>query len=173
MLEAGGRESVAGKVSLMVGLIRVIGESRTLSGSPMMKAALSIVDPGHLLGGLAAAAETRLTMVVLMLVYRGYGKLRVVSGRRTLNQQQRLFGKGRTAEECRRYGVPEGYANPEAAEVTWCPPEQSKHVDGRAIDISYAAYDEVPWQAIVEIAVVCRVVSGAQWQTKDGGHFEI
>jgi hypothetical protein len=112
-------------------------------------------------------------MVVLMLVDRGYGKLRVVGGRRTLDRQQRLFGKGRTAEECRRYGVPDGYANPSAAEVTWCVPEDSKHVQGRAIDISFAAYTEFPWDEVMEVAVMCGVRWGARWKKKDGGHFEI
>lgn len=42
----------------------------------------------------------------------------VVQGRRTKDEQMRLYGKGRTAAQCRAAGVPVHYAQPNADKVT-------------------------------------------------------
>lgn len=52
---------------------------------------------------------------------------------RTQQDQYRLYGQGRTAEELAADWVPEEYANPEANVVTWT--TQSSHMTGNAVDV--------------------------------------
>ena len=47
--------------------------------------------------------------------------------------QFRLYGKGRTAEQLMKEGIPSLYADPTAKQVTWT--TQSKHMTGTAVDL--------------------------------------
>ena len=58
----------------------------------------------------------------------------ITQGRRTLDEQKRLYGKGRTAAQCRAAGVPIDYALPMEKKVTWT--LQSNHLSGNAIDVA-------------------------------------
>lgn len=57
----------------------------------------------------------------------------VVQGARTLDQQMRLFGQGRTQAECGAVNVPPAYAQPDKPKVTWT--LKSNHIGGYAIDV--------------------------------------
>lgn len=54
---------------------------------------------------------------------------------RTLNRQYYLFGKWRTKDTLRKYGVPEHYSNVYTKIVTWT--LNSRHLWGEAIDIVF------------------------------------
>lgn len=58
----------------------------------------------------------------------------VTQGRRTLDEQKRLYGKGRTAAQCLAKGVPSSYARPNEKKVTWT--LNSNHLSGNAIDVA-------------------------------------
>jgi peptidoglycan LD-endopeptidase CwlK len=58
----------------------------------------------------------------------------IVQGRRTQDEQMRLYGKGRTAAECMKAGVPTAYAKPKEQKVTWT--LKSNHLSGRAVDFA-------------------------------------
>lgn len=57
----------------------------------------------------------------------------VVQGARTIDQQKRLYGHGRTAVQCQSHGVPPAYARPDLPVVTWT--LNSNHIGGNAIDV--------------------------------------
>jgi hypothetical protein len=65
----------------------------------------------------------------------------VFEAKRSKERQFRLFGFGRTKEECVRYGVPAQYANPytvypvRRAKKTWT--VDSRHMSWRAVDIVF------------------------------------
>lgn len=57
----------------------------------------------------------------------------VVQGNRTPDQQARLYGQGRTAQQCSTAGIPSAYAQPDKPQVTWT--LHSNHIGGNAIDV--------------------------------------
>lgn len=111
----------------------------------------------------------------------------VVQGNRTLDEQKRLYGKGRTAAQCTAKGVPASYARPNEAKVTWT--LNSNHIGGRAIDVAPYVDGGINWddngklglwpkiaaafkQAADELGV--SIVWGGDWTTtKDRPHFEL
>lgn len=65
----------------------------------------------------------------------------IVQGSRTLDEQKRLYGKGRTAAQCKAAGVPVHYAHPSEAKVTWT--LRSNHLvkaDGYGHALDFAPY---------------------------------
>jgi peptidoglycan L-alanyl-D-glutamate endopeptidase CwlK len=109
----------------------------------------------------------------------------VTDGRRTLDEQKRLYGKGRTAGECLKMGVPAAYAQPKERKVTWTI-TKSNHLGGNAIDVApyvggtvnyeaKGAYEEISRafkQAGKELSIP--VEWGGDWTTsKDRPHFEL
>lgn len=113
----------------------------------------------------------------------------ITQGRRTLDEQRRLYGKGRTAAQCVRVGVPAEYARPSEAKVTWVKPENGNHLSGRALDVApyirgKLEYDDNGklglWPKIAkafkdaarELGV--SIEWGGDWEgTKDRPHFEL
>lgn len=111
----------------------------------------------------------------------------ITQGRRTLDEQKRLYGKGRTAAQCRAAGVPEAYAKPNEKQVTWT--LRSNHLSGNAIDVApyingRLEYDDNGklglWPKIAkafkdaarELGVP--IEWGGDWtKTKDRPHFEL
>jgi peptidoglycan L-alanyl-D-glutamate endopeptidase CwlK len=67
----------------------------------------------------------------------------VVQGARTIDQQKRLFGQGRTAVQCQNHGVPAAYARPDLQVVTWT--LNSNHIGGNAIDVCPCIGDTYDW----------------------------
>lgn len=130
-----------------------------------------MVGAGHYL---KLPEEMRLRVVGLMaaLAWCGYGRLRVTHSLRSLDEQQRLFGKGRSEAECRKAGVNPAYADPSRRKVTWCQPEAGAHVQGRAVDVAVGAYREEEWQKIGRIAKLLGWTWGGDWSVRDYCHFE-
>lgn len=122
---------------------------------------------------LAEPARSRMEAWLLELAWRGYGKVRVIEARRSLARQMELFGKGRTARQLRKCGVPEEYADPEAYQVTWCQPEEGKHVLGLALDVDISAYKGHDVAAIRDCARRLGITCGADWKVRDQNHYEV
>lgn len=111
----------------------------------------------------------------------------VVQGWRTLDEQRQLYGKGRTAAECIRAGVPAAYAKPLEAKVTWT--LNSNHLSGNAIDVCPFHEGALNWdddgklglwpiiadafkQAASELNI--NIEWGGDWKSKiDRPHFEL
>lgn len=111
----------------------------------------------------------------------------IAQGNRTLDEQKRLYGKGRTAAQCVAKGVPAAYARPTEAKVTWT--LNSNHIGGRAIDVAPYVDGGIQWddsgkrglwpkiaaafkQAAKELNIP--ITWGGDWTTTvDRPHFEL
>lgn len=73
----------------------------------------------------------------------------VVQGARTLDEQKRLYGKGRTGAQCEAAGVPATYARPGERKVTWT--LRSNHLInprtgyGHAVDVCPLLDGKLEW----------------------------
>lgn len=124
------------------------------------------------LEGLEPHARARFTGLVLLLAYQGYGRIRILEGRRSLERQQLLYGLGRSELQCKLAGVPAEYAKPAESEVTWCAPEVSGHVRGISCDIDLDAYGPRAQRDIVNRAKLLGFEWGGDWTVKDKRHFQ-
>lgn len=123
--------------------------------------------------------------------------LHVLEGVRSTAACYENYGKGRTEAQCKKAGVPAGYANPKAAKVTWLTnPLNSKHRAqkdgyGHAVDLGpvpmqwedLKAFDAIAvemFAAAKELGVKIRW--GADWDAdgkkrergeSDSPHFEL
>lgn len=116
----------------------------------------------------------------------------VVQGGRTLDQQKRLYGKGRTAAQCVAAGVPAAYAQPREQKVTWT--LRSNHlVDGTglgsAVDLAPYVDGKLEWDDNGKLGLWPRIALamkeaasiegvsirwGGDWEgTPDRPHFEL
>lgn len=143
------------------------------SGSASAKELLETMDPLHHLRVLEVETRGRAAWFLLQAALAGFGKLRVRSGKRGLEEQQRYYGLGRTRAECKKAGVPEVFAMPLEKEVTWVRPEESRHVKGEAFDVDLRGYAVAMYGLIGEIGEECGLVWGGRWEVKDYGHFEL
>jgi len=139
----------------------------------MVKAALEVLDPEKKIGTCQVSARFRFQMLVLGLATMGFGRVRVSYGRRSLDEQERLYGRGRTTAECRSAGVPVEYSCPGLSKVTWTLPHASKHVQGLAIDVWFGGYKHIQWVRVGELARLLGLTWGGDWSKRDYGHFEI
>ena len=144
-----------------------------VSGSPMVGAAIKLMDPKALIESTGVEHRVTFRLLVLGLAQAGYGRVRVVCGRRSLDEQMVLYGYGRTAAECAKACVPSKYARPGRDRVTWVKPSESMHVRGRAIDIDFSMYGVVTWSVVGVIADELGLTWGGNWKVRDYGHFEI
>lgn len=143
------------------------------SASERAKAALSILDPHDILWKLEDTTRMRARGFLCVLAYNGYGLVRVSSGRRSIEVQQRLYAQGRTADELRKAGINPHIANPEADKVTWTKPADSYHVVGRAFDLWLEAYWMESWREIGRIGKLFGFEWGGDWKVRDYGHFQL
>lgn len=109
----------------------------------------------------------------------------VVQGRRTYDEQARLYGKGRTAAQMRAMGLPAAYAQPNVPKVTWT--MNSNHMSGRAVDLAAWVNGGISWDtnrgyyeaisvAMKKAAMIeCVLIEwGGDWRsTKDLPHYEL
>lgn len=108
----------------------------------------------------------------------------VVQGRRTHDEQARLYGQGRTAAQMAAAGLPTVYAQPKVPKVTWT--MKSNHLSGRAVDLAAYVDGRIVWaptslyakiaDAMAHAAIVEKVAVdwGGNWATtKDYPHFEL
>jgi hypothetical protein len=153
--------------------VMVAQSSRDGSATPFVRGALTMVDPKKCLQGLDFVFVGRVVSLVLWLCWRGYGKIRVVSGRRSMDEQRRLYGLGRSGVELARCGVAPGLARPEAAVVTWCLPGASKHVSGQALDFDLGAYGTDVYPSLQEGSRLFGLQWGGGWRDVDAGHIEL
>ena len=144
-----------------------------VSASPMVAAAMKVMDPQKILDGLSATVAMRFRLLILGLAALGYGRVRLTSGLRSLDTEMVLYGKGRTKEECLQDGVPKIYARPAQAKVTWIQPCESKHVKGYAVDVTWMAYTVLNWDVVARLASDLGILWGGNWIVKDRGHFEL
>lgn len=88
----------------------------------------------------------------------GYN-IRITSGRRTQEEQDRLYSQGRTAP---------------GKIVTWT--RKSNHITGKAFDVAFVGKDPYPknfdWKILGDIGKSVGLKWGGDWKTKDNPHFE-
>lgn len=152
----------------------VQGESGNMSAATLsMQALLSRMDPKGYLNWLEWNMVERVVPLLAYLAWHGYGRVKVVAGRRSLDAERRLFGLGRGELTCRNEGVPVEYSQADAAKVTWCVPESSKHVKGEAVDLTWGGYEETWREVFREGAKIVGLKWGGEWNHVDAGHFEL
>ena len=109
----------------------------------------------------------------------------VVQGKRTWDEQAKLYGQGRTATALILLGIPASYAQPHKPKVTWT--MKSNHLSGDAVDLVAWVNGAISWDTTKgyyeKIAVamkqaameLCTVIEwGGDWNTtKDYPHFEL
>lgn len=113
----------------------------------------------------------------------------VVQGKRTLDEQRALFGKGRSVAQlvAKSFSAPLAvrYSSPNEAKVTWT--MNSNHLSGRAVDLAAYVNGTISWDTnkgyyqelarAVKLAAMelCHVITwGGDWTTtKDYPHFEL
>jgi peptidoglycan L-alanyl-D-glutamate endopeptidase CwlK len=112
----------------------------------------------------------------------------IIEGVRTREQCLINWGKGRTVTDCRARGVPDHYANPRAAKVTWLAhPLSSNHLPkadglGHAVDCGPLPLnwnDAAAFHRLAEVILAAAaaekvaLVWGGTWKQKDLPHFEL
>jgi len=146
----------------------------TFALSTASRARLATVHPA-----LREVVERAITLTTVDFV--------VVQGNRTRDEQMRLYGQGRTAQQCRAEGVPEAYAQPGRARVTWT--LNSNHIGGRAVDLAPYVDGGIEWDNSGRLGLWPRIaeamraaaddlnvpiVWGGDWKsTPDRPHFEL
>lgn len=133
---------------------------------------LQLLDPENRIDGLESDVRTKFRSLVLTIAMLGFGKIHVVSGRRTYDEQSALWGRGRRKMDCARVGINEIHASPDESIVTWTLPKWSKHVEGRAIDIDVSEYEAGSYEILGHAARSVGVKWGGTWKVRDYGHFE-
>lgn len=131
-----------------------------------------IVDPHGYLAGVDPGKRYRFEMLLMVLVGFGFGNIRVSSGRRTIYEQEVLYGYGRTRAQLQVHGMNPALARPDRMVVTWVLPGASAHVIGAAIDLSLADYGESAFKQLGRAAKLCGLTWGGDWKVRDYGHFE-
>lgn len=109
----------------------------------------------------------------------------VVQGRRTWDEQARLYGQGRTVNQMASAGLPTVYAQPHLPKVTWT--MRSNHLSGHAVDLVAWVDGRPNWdtnkgfyeniahamKAAAQIEGV-PIIWGGDWvSNKDYPHFEM
>lgn len=108
----------------------------------------------------------------------------IIEGLRTREQMMINYGKGRTAAQLAKFGIPASYAKPKEAKVTWLNnPFASNHASGKAIDVvpypvdwndigKFRTIADAFKQAARELGV--KLEWGGDWsKSKDYSHFEV
>lgn len=93
-------------------------------------------------------------------------------GIRDKARQDRLFGLGRTREQCKLFGVDPCNARPKEKKVTNCTSRQSMHCKGLAVDWNAWDFGEVDRQRAAKIAKDCGLESGVRWKMRDDCHLQ-
>ncbi len=96
----------------------------------------------------------------------------LTEGLRSKDRQSRLFGLGRTRDQCKMFGVDPAYAQPREKKVTNCAPAKSNHCKGLAVDWNAWEYGEPEKQKAARIAKQCGMTSGVTWHMRDDCHLE-
>lgn len=108
----------------------------------------------------------------------------IIEGERSREQMMINYGKGRTAAQIARKGIPAKYARPNDRKVTWLnDPFASNHAKGKAIDVVPYPVDWDDLNKFRAIATAFKAAAkelgvplewGGDWKkTKDYPHFEV
>lgn len=98
----------------------------------------------------------------------------IIEGLRTREQMMINYGKGRTAAQLAKFGIPASYAKPKEAKVTWLNnPFASNHASGKAIDVVPYPVD---WNDINKFRTIFAAFQKAADELgviiRWGGHFQ-
>lgn len=133
---------------------------------------LLLMDPRAMIDSCEEWTRWTFRALVCDLALAGFGTARVIAGRRTFEEQVRLYGLGRSSDEMAVIGLSGQYARPDDRRVTWLQPHSSRHVSGAAIDLDFSDY--VP-ELLGPIGDICRqlgITWGGVWSVRDYAHFE-
>jgi hypothetical protein len=133
---------------------------------------LKVVDPGGLIGQMQESVRLRSELLVIGIARMGFGLIRVRETKRTLAREHALYGKGRSAVQCRYANVPVEYHDEQSDIVTWTRPDQSSHVKGLALDLDVGPYTFEEAGSWKRLAYELRFTWGGEWKVMDWGHFE-
>lgn len=142
-----------------------------VSATVSARAALEIMDERNKVATLEPECRLRANAVLLLLAIAGYGRARVRSCRRSLIEEEVLYGQGRSEAELRAAGVDPSLAVPRAAQVTWTLPIDADHVCGQAMDVGFEMYMSVQWEVVQSICRMLNLEWGGLWKVRDMGHF--
>ena len=112
-------------------------------------------------------------LLVAGLAVLGFGKARVASTRRSTQEQEKIYGYGRSEEELREHGVPVVYAKPNERILTKVLPGDSDHERSEAIDIDFSMYNPMSYEKIRPLARTLDIEWGGNWRMRDYGHFSL
>jgi len=134
---------------------------------------LGVMDPQKKIDTCEEWTRWRFRSLVCCLALVGFGKVRVICGQRTFEEQCALYGQGRSADEMAVIGVSGGYAKPDKPRVTWLDPRYSAHVVGRAIDVDWSEYLATNHLGVRDVCRQLGITWGGGWSVRDYAHFEI
>jgi hypothetical protein len=89
-----------------------------------------------------------------------------------LQEEEALFGHGRSEDDVAAAGFQRSLAQPGLPKVVWCLPKDSRHVRGRAIDVSWAGYTVIPSAVVKSLCGCLGLEWGGSWKVADVGHFQ-
>lgn len=98
----------------------------------------------------------------------------VVQGGRTVDEQMRLYGKGRTGAQCKAQGVPVHYARPGEGKVTWTIYGSNHLVDkadglGKAIDVCPFVNGKMEWDDNGKLGLWPKIAAAFKQAAKEQG----
>ena len=130
-------------------------------------------DPKGLRKDMDPEAAEKMLHLLFEATLAGFGLLKVLVGRRTIMEQERLYGLGRTGGVLYAQGIDPLMADSGHAQVTWVLPSKSKHIVGRAWDLDITSYGGVHLNRLGRIANHLGITWGGHWRKKDYAHFEL
>jgi len=134
---------------------------------------LGVLDPQGKIDTCQEWVRWSFRALVMDLALLGFGKARVICGRRTFEEQCKLYGKGRSVDEMAVIGVSGGYADPGKPRVSWIDPRFSAHVSGRAIDLNWSEYPDSDYLGVAYLCRQLGIMWGGVWSVRDYSHFEL
>lgn len=151
-------------------------EDRVMDRDSWTEGAVTILkgmDPQDQIDTCMEWARVKFRALCFSLALAGFGKCRVIEGRRTFEEQCRLYGQGRSKDEMAVIGVSAGYADPTMSRVSWLLPAYSQHVKGLAIDFDFTDYEASELAVIEDVVRQLGITWGGVWSVRDYAHFEI
>jgi len=143
------------------------------SGTNIAVELLGLMDPQGKIDTCMEWSRVKFRALCFSLALAGYGQARVICGRRTFDEQVRLFGQGRNAAEMESYNLPGTEGRPLEPRVSWLAPRHSQHVKGLAIDFDFSPYEDFLEGSIEDVCRQLGVTWGGVWSVRDYAHFEI